>query len=426
MPTTPAAPASSSPPGGVAAASRVRDPFRLLPARGGAWRAQALIRRTELRGLADAFMEHEPPHPDCAGFVAAIDFHLQAAEQAITGEGIPGSNKVIGLIAGTSPEQAAGNLDKAELFLLRMAPQEYVIGQLPSLYAQVRTHLRPGDPRLDDMRRLVARYVPPVPDAPPSQEPLFATLTDNDREGIAANFDAKCSVARRDVGRVRSYRNILFLTAAALWIAVGVLTLVTFKHPNILPLCFMPGTTAVCPTHTGPQGGAAKLAAERKRPPYPGYRAVSKLNGSAADAREAGRAEVNDLVMRRTASRGDVALVELIGLLAAAVTATFALRNMSGSTTPYSLPIALAALKVPTGALTAVLGIVLLRGEFIPGLSALDSSGQILAWAAVFGAAQQAVTRLLDRKAQGVLDKVGAPGTEKAADGTTQTAPSAA
>jgi hypothetical protein len=50
--------------------------------------------------------------------------------------------------------------------------------------------------------------------------------------------------------------------------------------------------------------------------------------------------------------------------------------------TPYSLPTALAFLKVPTGALTAVLGIVLLRGQFIPGLSALDTSGQILAWAA--------------------------------------------
>ena len=73
---------------------------------------------------------------------------------------------------------------------------------------------------------------------------------------------------------------------------------------------------------------------------------------------------------------------------------------MRGTATPYSLPIALAVLKVPTGALTAVLGLVLMRGEFIPGLSALDSSGQILAWAAVFGAAQQLVTRMVDRQAQ--------------------------
>ena len=53
-------------------------------------------------------------------------------------------------------------------------------------------------------------------------------------------------------------------------------------------------------------------------------------------------------------------------------------------------------LKLPTGALTAFLGLILLHGEFVPGLSALDTSGQILAWALVFGYAQQLFTRLID------------------------------
>jgi hypothetical protein len=52
------------------------------------------------------------------------------------------------------------------------------------------------------------------------------------------------------------------------------------------------------------------------------------------------------------------------------------------------VPFALIARKLPTGALTAVLGLLLLRGGFVPGLSALDSTGQILAWALIFGAAQ--------------------------------------
>jgi hypothetical protein len=48
------------------------------------------------------------------------------------------------------------------------------------------------------------------------------------------------------------------------------------------------------------------------------------------------------------------------------------------------------------------------------GLSALDSPGQFLAWALVFGAAQQLVTGLVDKKAQSVLDSVGsAPMTEQ-------------
>ena len=47
-----------------------------------------------------------------------------------------------------------------------------------------------------------------------------------------------------------------------------------------------------------------------------------------------------------------------------------------------------------------------MRGQFVPGLSALDTSAQILAWALVFGYAQQLFTRLVDRQGQAVLDSV--------------------
>jgi hypothetical protein len=47
-----------------------------------------------------------------------------------------------------------------------------------------------------------------------------------------------------------------------------------------------------------------------------------------------------------------------------------------------------------------------MRGQFVPGLSALDSSAQILAWAALFGYAQQVFTRLVDQQAHSVLDRV--------------------
>ena len=64
-------------------------------------------------------------------------------------------------------------------------------------------------------------------------------------------------------------------------------------------------------------------------------------------------------------------------------------------------------MKLPAGALTAVLGLMLMRGGFIPGLTALDNSPQILAWAVIFGAAQQLFTGLVDRQARDVLDNVG-------------------
>jgi len=106
----------------------------------------------------------------------------------------------------------------------------------------------------------------------------------------------------------------------------------------------------------------------------------------------------------------DIWLIEVVGLLAAAAAAAFSLRNIRGTSTPYSLPVALALLKLPTGAVTAVLGLLLMRGEFVPGLSALDSSAQIVSWAVVFGYAQQLFTGLVDQQAHSVLQDVGGRG----------------
>jgi hypothetical protein len=119
--------------------------------------------------------------------------------------------------------------------------------------------------------------------------------------------------------------------------------------------------------------------------------------------------EVDD-VIRATASGWDAWLVELIGLVAAALASALSLRKIRGTSTPYSLPVALAALKLTTGAVTAYLGLLLMRGGFVPGLSALDTSAQILSWAIIFGYSQQVFTRFADDQAQSVLEGVGGRG----------------
>jgi hypothetical protein len=113
-----------------------------------------------------------------------------------------------------------------------------------------------------------------------------------------------------------------------------------------------------------------------------------------------------DEAIRATASPSDVPLVALLGLAAAVLSAALSLRKLQGTTLPYSLPVALAVFKLPAGALTAVIGLLLMRGEFVPGLSALDSPAQILAWAVLFGYAQQLFTQFVDQRAQGLLDEV--------------------
>ena len=115
--------------------------------------------------------------------------------------------------------------------------------------------------------------------------------------------------------------------------------------------------------------------------------------------------DIDDAVIE-TVTGFDLFIVELVGLAAAAVAAAGAIRGIRGSSERHGLPVALAVLKLPTGAITAFLGLLLMRGQFVPGLSALDSSAQILAWALVFGYAQQLFTRLVDRQGQTVLDSV--------------------
>ena len=110
--------------------------------------------------------------------------------------------------------------------------------------------------------------------------------------------------------------------------------------------------------------------------------------------------------IKATTTRQDLLVVELVGLTAAAVAAAAAIRGIRGSSERHGVPVALAVLKLPTGAITAFLGLLLMRGQFVPGLSALDTSAQILAWALVFGYAQQLFTRLVDRQGHAVLDSV--------------------
>ena len=109
--------------------------------------------------------------------------------------------------------------------------------------------------------------------------------------------------------------------------------------------------------------------------------------------------------------RGDILLVEFIGLVGAALSVATLLRSLKrGTSTPYNVPFSLAILKLPTGAVTAVAGLMLMRADFVPGLSALDSSAQILGWALVFGIAQQLVTRVADSRAHTLLEDVGGRG----------------
>jgi hypothetical protein len=190
------------------------------------------------------------------------------------------------------------------------------------------------------------------------------------RDAMQVGYDAQDEL----YAQVRNFRNILATGTVLLALLVIAVCIVGAWRPGAIPLCFQPSNTA----GTSP-------------PPTTGGESFVCPSTTGYAARPTG---------------GDVSVVALMGLLGGALSATFTVQKLRGTSTPYGVPVALAILKLPAGALTAITGLVLLYGKFIPGLSELDSQGQILAYAIVLGIAQHLVTRFVDQKAEAVLRSV--------------------
>jgi hypothetical protein len=345
-----------------------------------AWREEALTRLLELRGLADWIelkaSDSESELADTIGKQIGdqLEWARKTAEQQKDRDsGLKRLSRFKRWLGGADFERTLGRIDAVEADLLRLAPNDYVCGLMPSLKAHVNRFLPKDDPR---RLRL----------GPLADKAERRALTSTERGAAVAALHAANTQRRRELLRVRTFRNILVAATLVLFVvALGLAILGAFQ-PTLMPICFTPDNkVVVCPT-----GSQALLL---------------QTNAPTAES----TAEINHAI-DKTVSGWDIGLVELIGLVAAAVAAAFAIRRIRGTSTPYSLPVSLAALKLATGALTAFLGLMLMRGGFVPGLSALDTSAQILAWAIIFGYSQQLFTRLVDQQAQNVLEGVGGHG----------------
>jgi hypothetical protein len=352
--------------GGGTETTATAEPAPLFPATKltkAPWREQGLARIAEQRFVLACIQGDPAGRTIPAGALETIEAHWEAAAGAAT---TPSKR-------GASVARVSSHLDAVDTSLLRLAPASYVYGQLPGLLTRMRRFVA-----RDDVR---CRRIEQILEAP---EP--AEISDFDRDLVVAAHHAAAVETRREVTRLRSFKRLLLGTAAVMFVAAVGLAAYSAWKPRMIPICFNPDKTIVCPTKTQPVS-------------HTPHRLIS-----ATDV---------DRSMRSTAGRWDLAIVELVGLIAAALAAATSLRKIRGTSTPYSLPTALALLKLPTGALTAVLGLILMRGEFVPGLSALDTSGQIIAWAVLLGYSQQLLTRFVDQRAQTVLENFGRTREEK-------------
>jgi hypothetical protein len=360
-----------------------------------AWRESALTRAKELESLC-AWIQANPKGPpgDHTVLANSVNSHLEAVRQAAEAAQLMPKVRPRFFRNGALLERALSNLDAAEAELLNFAPASYVLGQMPSLLRHVQNHLIPTDPARKEFERIAQRLGVKDADNPSrtnADRQKLEQIVDDERGKIVTTIRAAGSAKLREQVRVRSFRSVLIVTTVVMMLLAILVALVGFYRPTLIPLCFAPEeagkAVVVCPTAQSDPFVPTQTAGNTPASGTPPVRDI-------------------DNVIRDTATRQDLLVVELVGLIAASVAAAAAIRRVKGSSERYSLPVALAVLKLPTGAITAFLGLLLMRGQFVPGLSALDTSAQILAWALVFGYAQQLFTRLVDQQGQNVLDSV--------------------
>jgi len=270
---------------------------------------------------------------------------LCQAEERACGGWWPPWRAAANALTGGDVEYVWRTIHAADVELLRVADMATLKGRSAEIDATTTRYLPASDSRREDLHRRFIQGKGVLGDG------------DSDRAAAVAAYQAALAEYDSQQRRVRSFRNVLLAATFVMAGAVIVLALLAARWPNALDLC---AAQKHCPTgahQAGPTGG-------------------------------------------------DVVLVELLGAAAAMLIGATSLARVRGTATPYAVPMVTALLKVPTGALTAVLGLSLILADVVPGVQ-LTTSGQVVAWAIVLGAGQQTFTQLVDRQAQTVLNNVG-------------------
>jgi hypothetical protein len=320
---------------------------------------------------------------------------LTDARQAACDTDRPGRiARLVNVWSGALVCRAFADLHAAKVVLVDLYAEEDIQAAVPAVLTRLQTCLAPSDQRRQRAEALFGSQVSRVPtDARGQGRPAGAGRTQpatrrlpsfRIRPGCSVGELAFRRAALRDAmqisydaadeqyTRLRSFRNVLITGAVLLSLLVLAMCLLGAQNPKVIPLCFNPSSTSTV---------AAVNALQKVCP-------------------------TSETANPNAPPRGDVAVVALMGVLGAALSATLAVQKLRGTATPYSVPVSLALFKLPAGALTAIAGLLLIKGGFVPGFSQLDSQGQILAYAIAFGVAQHLVTRFVDQRADDVLSSL--------------------
>ncbi|MEU1338642.1 hypothetical protein ACIPX0_29020 [Streptomyces sp. NPDC090075] len=346
-----------------------RAPFWASRGELGAWEQREILRSriAELEAVLDAVAANARTDSEACGtdprYAEKAREELRAAKDTIGHQWHPMMRRAAHLGVAQSHVDSALNL------MVWMASLDDITAHLPDIVARIDEHFAPGDPRRVRSAAIARKL----------NDPKNAELSPADRAFLAETISLARRLKRRETLRVRSFVRIVKVVTVCLTVGAVAIAVAGYLWKHVVPLCFTPHTgqrySIVCPT--------SSVTAGLTRPTTTQVAAITRP--------------------------ADYLVVEVVGIVAASIASAAALRRIRGTALPYDVPVVLALLKLPTGALTAVLGLLLMRGGFVPGLSALDSTAQIIAWAIVFGYSQQLFTKWVDNQGQALLDSVRGP-----------------
>jgi len=285
---------------------------------------------------------------EVAATCRAVETLLDKAEDAALGN-CPRFSWFISWWSGTGVEATYRNLHYAEALIARLYTVEEVRCAVPDALRRVITALDYNHPT----RTMAIKMLH-------STENSHCTCSAHELSEI---ITVGHETADRSRVRLHSFRNILLIGTVLNILLVAAFIILVAKNPTLVPLCFTPHEAltngpGICPTRRGLPSG------------------------------------------------GDLFIVAVLGLLGGSLSAAVFVRGLYTNSTPYNVAIPLALLKLPAGATVAVLGMILLAGDFVPGFSAVNTPVQILAYAILLGFSQQIFTQMIDHRAERLIANV--------------------
>ncbi len=312
----------------------------------------------------------------------AIALMIRNAECAAMGVA-PKRRFVASAWSGNCIEAAFKNLHYAEAALARLYSPDEIKAAVPEALHRVDAALDTSNPirlhALELLRtdRSVALQISR------GKEVRMAALSDESSprpcspEYLSEIISLGHQASDRHRSRLRSFRNVVIAGTILAVILLCAFLIVISRNPSVVPLCFVPNPTP--------------------EPPAPAF-ACPTREGAASPAQLA--------VPAQLATGGDVLAVAAMGLLGGSLSSAIFIRGLYANSTPYNVAVPLALLKLPAGATAALLGILLVAGDFVPGFSAIDRQTQILGYSVVFGFAQQLFTQWLDQRGKNLVANV--------------------